>query len=192
MPPGLEWATRDTGFVDPRRAGDRERITPSCHARGAGRAVSDPDRNLNPYAGTRPVHQAASVTQVRHRKETSPQAAPTSLGRHSMERTTTPARSVRSSSQSISSSAKARLSGWLQNSPIRSARSKSGSSRTWSRSARGAGPRASGRSCSRRSSSSGLSLEAYAPKRDRSHAPGRTLRCAYRRPSCGWSQRGSV
>jgi hypothetical protein len=40
--------------------------------------------------------------------------------------------------------------------PIRSARSKSGSMRMWSSSARGAGPSASRRSCSRRSSSSGL------------------------------------
>jgi hypothetical protein len=39
---------------------------------------------------------------------------------------TSTARSVRSSSQSISSSAKARLSGCPQNSPIRSARSKVG------------------------------------------------------------------
>jgi hypothetical protein len=54
---------------------------------------------------------------------------------------TSTARSVRSSSQSIRSSAKARLSGCLQNSPIRSARSKSGSMRTWSSSARGAVPR---------------------------------------------------
>ena len=40
--------------------------------------------------------------------------------------------------------------------PIRSARSKSGSIRTWSNSARGAGPRASRRARSRRSSSSSL------------------------------------
>jgi hypothetical protein len=45
---------------------------------------------------------------------------------------------------------------------IRSARSKSGSFRTWSSSARGAGPRASRRSRSRRSSSSGLMAEGYA------------------------------
>jgi hypothetical protein len=52
-----------------------------------------PDRNLDRYAGTRPVHQAASVTRVRQRRETSP----------------IPARSVRSSSQSIKSSANATL-----------------------------------------------------------------------------------
>jgi hypothetical protein len=40
----------------------------------------------------------------------------------------------------------------LQNSPIRLARSKSGGIRTWSSSARGAGPSASRRSCSRRPS----------------------------------------
>jgi hypothetical protein len=45
-----------------------------------------------------------------------------------------------------------RVSGLPQNSPIRPARSKSGSIRTWSSSARGAGPRASRRSPSRRSS----------------------------------------
>jgi hypothetical protein len=50
------------------------------------------------------------------------------------------------SSRSIRSSAKARLSGQPQNSPIRSARSKSRSMRTWSSSARGAGPSASRRS----------------------------------------------
>jgi len=61
---------------------------------------------------------------------------------------------VRSSSQSIKSSAKARLCG-RQNSPIRSARSKSGSMRTWRSSARGAGPSASRRSRHCFSSSSG-------------------------------------
>jgi hypothetical protein len=44
---------------------------------------------------------------------------------------TSTARSVRSSSQSINSSAKARVCGWLQNSPIRSARSRSGRRRTF-------------------------------------------------------------
>ena len=52
---------------------------------------------------------------------------------------TSTARSVRSSSQSISNSANVRLCGLLQNSPIRSARSKSGSMRTWRSSARRAG-----------------------------------------------------
>jgi hypothetical protein len=45
---------------------------------------------------------------------------------------TSTAGSVRSSSQSIRSSAKARDFGFTQNSPIRTARSKSGSIRTWS------------------------------------------------------------
>ena len=52
---------------------------------------------------------------------------------------------------------------WVaQNSPIMSARSRSGSMRTWSSSARGARPRASRRSRSRRSSSSGLTVGGYA------------------------------
>jgi hypothetical protein len=51
-------------------------------------------------------------------------------------------RRVWSSSRSISSCAKARLRGEPQKSPIRSARSRSGSMRTWSSSARGAGHRA--------------------------------------------------
>jgi hypothetical protein len=49
-----------------------------------------------------------------------------------------------------------------QNSPIRSARSKSGSIRTWSNSARGAGPRAS-RRCRSRHSSSGLTAQETTP-----------------------------
>jgi hypothetical protein len=66
------------------------------------------------------------------------------------------ARTVRSSSQSIKSSPKVRVLGLPQYAPIASARSKSGSIRTWSSSARGAAPRASRRLRSRRSSSSGL------------------------------------
>ena len=46
---------------------------------------------------------------------------------------TSTARRVRPSSQSINNSAKARLCGYHQNSPILSAHSKSGSMRTWSR-----------------------------------------------------------
>ena len=48
-----------------------------------------------------------------------------------------------------------RVLGFPQYEPIASARSKSGSVRTWSSSARGAGPTASRRSLSRRSSSPG-------------------------------------
>jgi hypothetical protein len=51
-------------------------------------------------------------------------------------------RPQRFSSQSIKSSANVRVFGLPHNSPMRSARSKSGSIRTWSSSARGAGPRA--------------------------------------------------
>ena len=49
---------------------------------------------------------------------------------------TSTARSVRSSSQSISNFPKVRVLGFAQKSPIRSARSRSGSIRTWSSSAR--------------------------------------------------------
>jgi hypothetical protein len=71
---------------------------------------------------------------VRSRNRRDSKAAELAEVRRSPSRSipTSTARSVRSSSQSISSSAKARLSGYLQNSPIRSARSKSGSMRTWS------------------------------------------------------------
>jgi hypothetical protein len=58
---------------------------------------------------------------------------------------TNTARSVRPSSQSISSSAKVRVFGCPQNSPIRSVRSGSGRRRTWRRSARAADGRASRR-----------------------------------------------
>jgi hypothetical protein len=91
LPPGLEWATRDAGLLTPDGLGSEEDQT-FLPCQGGWQGSRCPDRNLNRYAGTRPVHQAASVTQVRQRKETSPQAAP-------------PPRSVRSSSQWISSSA---------------------------------------------------------------------------------------
>jgi hypothetical protein len=81
---------------------------------------------------------------------------------------TSAARRIWSSSQSIGSSAKVRVFGFPQNSPIRSARSKSGSKGTWSSSARGAGPRTSRRSRRGRSSSSGLMAGGYAGKRTRS------------------------
>jgi hypothetical protein len=68
---------------------------------------------------------------------------------------TSTALSVRSSSQSIRSSANERDCGQLQNSPIRSARSRSGSMTTRSSSARGAGPSASRRAWGCRSSWSG-------------------------------------
>jgi hypothetical protein len=56
---------------------------------------------------------------------------------------TSTARSVGSSSQSISSSPKVRVLGFPQNSPIRSARSRSGRRRTWRSSARAADGKAS-------------------------------------------------
>ena len=65
---------------------------------------------------------------------------------------TSTARSVRFSSQSISNSPKVRVLGFPQYAPIRSARSRSEGMRTWSSSAPGAGPRASSRLRSRRSS----------------------------------------
>jgi hypothetical protein len=75
---------------------------------------------------------------------------------------TNTARSVPSSSQSIRSSAKVRVCGVPQYAPTAWARAKSGSVRTWSSSARGAGPRASKRARSRRSSSSGRTATGYA------------------------------
>jgi hypothetical protein len=77
LPPGLEWATRDTGFADPRRAGVRGVNHTFLPCQGSWQGSRCPDRNLNRYAGVPPVHQAASVAQVRQRKETSPQPAPT-------------------------------------------------------------------------------------------------------------------
>jgi hypothetical protein len=67
---------------------------------------------------------------------------------------TSTGRSVRSSSQSMSGSPNARVLGFPQYGPITSTRSKCGSMRMWSSSARGVGPNSSRRSRSRRSSSS--------------------------------------
>jgi hypothetical protein len=64
-------------------------------------------------------------------------------GSASLSIATSTARSIRSSSQSVGSSAKVRPYGLLQNLPIRSARSRSGSMKTWRSSARGAARRPS-------------------------------------------------
>jgi hypothetical protein len=71
-PPGLEWATRDTGFADPRRAGVRGENHTFLPCQGSWQGSRCPDRNLNRYAGIPPVHQAASVAQVRQRKGDKP------------------------------------------------------------------------------------------------------------------------
>jgi hypothetical protein len=78
-----------------------------------------------------------------------------SARRRSRSISTTTTRATRSSSRSIRISPKDRVAGLAQNSPIRAARSKSGSIRTWSSSARAAGGSASRRR-RRRSSSSGI------------------------------------
>jgi hypothetical protein len=65
----------------------------------------------------------------------------------------TTARAALSSSKSISNSPKVRVSGWPQNVPIASARSKSGRRRTWRSSARAAGGRVRTRPRRRRTSS---------------------------------------
>ena len=60
------------GLLTPDGLGPSENHT-FLPCQGSWQGSRCPDRNLNPYAGTRPVHQAASVTQVRQRRETSPQ-----------------------------------------------------------------------------------------------------------------------
>jgi len=92
-PPGLEWATRDTGFVDPRRAGsERESHLLAMPGELAGQSVpGSQSESLRRHPARTSGGFGNSGTSEKGDK---PSGAPT-----------TPARSVRSSSQPISSSA---------------------------------------------------------------------------------------
>jgi hypothetical protein len=155
------------------------RKTPTCEGLG-GRLPSCRDscstRYLQPEtelqdSNSPPARRAAAGSQCTHCLGYRASARPPAASRRALLLASYSPRSQSGARRRV------RVFGFPQNSPIRSARSKSGSIKTWSSSARGAGPRASRRSRSRRSSWSGL-IRPGPPH------PARGLPCGEWRP--GW------